>query len=290
MPEKLKIEISKKDMVSLILSAREKNETVGSAVNRYLRLLGISPEESKEISLMASAKDYYDRSQFLQQIPGKFLDDSFVLIECLENHRAELSQGNKSISLSYLVEALWIGRNMPDSKYKQVSFDVGAAEYYRNNPLLQYIPHDVLKDYSKLITYLVTYRDQMAKVDKKRNSLGYLVQALVMGGKIPREKSKKLNFIASAAEYVFERKDMVKEEMKRAYAELTHKQKNSARIITYLWRNIDRAIFTYLNDDSIEVSSRYFRNIMKFAMEIYGDEILRGTDKQQNPTGRRQNI
>lgn len=269
-----------RDLVYLILSAKGENEGLQSLFDKMLGGLEIAAKKRKQFCLMANAKMAYDKNEFLQQLPDELMNDTPALLGKLDDYRKDIYwEQRKRLSLSYLVEQLWMGKRLSDERYKTIALDAGSTEYCGRNPMLKDIPEEILREDFALIRYLHEHRGGMTIIKgKKHNSLGYLVQALVNGNKLSKERGKRIRFLATAADYVMKNEEMVIGEMGEAYSGLSDKQRKSPIMIRYLRKNMDRDKFTLLVDNSKAVSSRYFTDITKVAMELYGSNIKRESE------------
>ena len=184
-------------------------------------------------------------------------------------------EGKDHHSLGYLVVALIMGGKISIDREKDLLMKVSARDYYDRNPLLQNIPENILTDNFKIVDYLVENRSKMTKPEgKKNNSLGYLVRALVMGGKVPPERERKLTVVSSAAEYALRKREILEEEILSSYNSLTNQQIDSENFLLNLRRGIDRTRLTQLRNQRKPISESYQRDVVKLAMHLYGNALI----------------
>ncbi len=271
------IEYLKNNRDKMTSPEKKKYNSLGYLVLALVMGKKILKEKHMKIAFDVGAAEHYEKNPLLQQIPDKILDDSFKLIEYLRANRAKMTFSEKRgyNSLGYLAHALIMGGRIAEKQKKELLFNVGAAEHYEKNHLLQQIPNEILSDSFRLVEYLRANRGEMISPKKKKyNSLGYLVHALVMGGRIPKEKRMKIVFSVSAADYALRNKDMISAEILKSYQELSEKQKNSYWFMSHLKRGIDRSKFTHLKNPNKIISDVYFNMMMRYAMFLYGNKLI----------------
>jgi len=218
---------------------------------------GKIPEDKiKEFKLIADAADYYESNEWMH-INRQFTNP----LEMIEFFREKRTDKN---SLSYLTDALWTGGKIPENQLKKFLFIAGAADYYENNEWMH-----IEKQFTNPLEMIKFLREN--KTDG--NSLNYLTQALWTGGKIPEDKQKSYKLISSSADYALARRDMIEKQIIHANAVVSIPT-TSRRYIGKLMENMDKTLFTYRNNPSKVISKRYLRCVVKYAIELYGSDII----------------
>ncbi len=150
---------------------------------------------------------------------------------------------------------------------KESSFTLNAADYYDSHPEVHY--EGVFKDALDAIRFLKEHR-------KDDSSLSYLMLAEWTAGRVPEDKLMNWQLSAGAADYAMAKQKMIEQEIAKVYSNLSGSQRNSSRVLSYLKDSIDRSRFTYLRNETKTISNAYFNLVMRYAMELYGNELVRG--------------
>ncbi len=237
---------------------------------------------------LASGRDFYDRSQTLQSIPSKILDNTLDLIDWMVANRSviakEASQKD-SISLGTIMESLIASKKV--SLTSNAQRIVASRDFYEKTSLLHNGPA-TFSTVEETIIFIDQIKDQLTSLKEReqeessgRVSFVYVIDALTSARRIsPDIRMQKLRFEAAAADYARRNIDLIKPKITMAatrhYETLPPQEtEDFDPEIDKRWTTrIDRSGFISL-DGKKHLSARYIRTILKWALILYGYQEAR---------------